>query len=75
MQSIQLISHVNTQGILHIQLPFELANQEVEIILNPTSSNLIKERPIGLSKGVFEIPESFFDPLPEEIITAFKGQL
>jgi hypothetical protein len=35
MQSIQLVSHVNAQGILHIQLPFELANQEVEITLNP----------------------------------------
>ncbi len=32
-----------------------------------------KKRPIGLSKGKFVIPESFFEPLPEEILTAFEG--
>jgi antitoxin (DNA-binding transcriptional repressor) of toxin-antitoxin stability system len=30
-------------------------------------------RPIGLAKGMFEVPESFFDPLPEEVLGAFEG--
>lgn len=30
-------------------------------------------RPIGLGKGLAEIPESFFDPLPEEILDLFEG--
>ncbi len=32
---------------------------------------LKKPRPIGLAKGTFDIPVSFFEPLPEEIIDAF----
>jgi antitoxin (DNA-binding transcriptional repressor) of toxin-antitoxin stability system len=31
------------------------------------------ERPIGLAKGEFEVPEAFFEPLPDEIIDAFEG--
>ena len=32
-----------------------------------------KPRPIGLAKGKFRVPASFFEPLPEEIIKAFHG--
>lgn len=28
-------------------------------------------RPIGLAKNAFEIPTSFFEPLPEDIIDSF----
>ncbi len=31
-------------------------------------------RPIGLAKGHFEVPGSFFEPLPEAEIDAFEGQ-
>ncbi|MEW5814971.1 MAG: type II toxin-antitoxin system prevent-host-death family antitoxin [Spirochaetota bacterium] len=30
-------------------------------------------RPIGLAKGEFEVPEGFFEPLPDEILAAFSG--
>jgi len=30
-------------------------------------------RPIGLAKDKLEIPPSFFDPLPDEIIDSFSG--
>ena len=33
-----------------------------------------KKRPIGLAKGQFAIPSSFFEPLPEEIQDAFHGK-
>jgi hypothetical protein len=29
--------------------------------------------PIGWLKGKWEIPESFFDPLPEELLDLFNG--
>jgi antitoxin (DNA-binding transcriptional repressor) of toxin-antitoxin stability system len=32
-------------------------------------------RPIGLAHEVFEVPASFFEPLPEEIINDFQGHL
>ena len=30
-------------------------------------------RPIGLAKGTFRIPGSFFEPLPSEVLDAFSG--
>jgi hypothetical protein len=78
MHSFQLVSHVNEQGILQIQLPFDLANQEVEVILAIQPKIFAfqnKERPIGLSKNIFEIPQSFFEPLPETIIEAFESKI
>ncbi len=30
-------------------------------------------RPIGLASEEFEVPESFFEPIPEELVEAFEG--
>ena len=38
---------------------------------NPTET--IRQRPIGLAKGQIEIPDSFFEPLPDDIQDAFEG--
>ena len=35
---------------------------------------LKKSRPYALAKGLFEVPASFDDPLPEEILDAFEGK-
>lgn len=32
-----------------------------------------RKRPIGLAKGQFTIPDSFFEPLPDELLKAFSG--
>ena len=34
----------------------------------------VKQRPIGLSKGKFQVPMSFHEPLPDEILEAFEGK-
>jgi hypothetical protein len=34
----------------------------------------IKQRPIGLAKGLAQIPASFFEPLPDDILDAFEGK-
>ena len=31
-------------------------------------------RPYALAKGLFEVPASFDDPLPEDILDAFEGR-
>ena len=31
------------------------------------------DRPQGLAKGTFDVPASFFEPLPAEILDAFHG--
>ena len=34
---------------------------------------LTAKRRIGLAKGTFQVPSSFFEPLPQEILDAFEG--
>jgi antitoxin (DNA-binding transcriptional repressor) of toxin-antitoxin stability system len=31
-------------------------------------------RPLGLAKGLVEVPSTFFDPLPEELLRLFSGE-
>jgi prevent-host-death family protein len=31
-------------------------------------------RPIGLAKGTFSVPSSFFEELPEEVLKDFAGE-
>jgi hypothetical protein len=35
----------------------------------------LKERPIGLFKGQFEVPDSFFDPLQEEELALWEAPI
>jgi hypothetical protein len=79
MQTFQLMSDVDSQGILRVesQLPAYFANQKVEILLVVQEKNHQKmnKRPIGLLKGKFEVPASFFEPLPEDVLEAFEGKM
>jgi len=38
--------------------------------LAPTRSG---PRPIGLAKGLFEVPESFNEPLSDDLVAGFEG--
>ena len=40
-----------------------------------SEASLQKERPIGLFKGQFEIPDSFFDPLSEEELALWEAPI
>ena len=42
--------------------------------IRPLPSKTGSKRPIGLAKGRFEVPVSFFDPLPEDLLDAFSGK-
>jgi prevent-host-death family protein len=33
-----------------------------------------RPRPIGLAKRAFSVPPSFFEPLPDELVAAFRGE-
>lgn len=35
----------------------------------------MEKRPIGLAKGTFTVPDSFFDELPTETIALFSGEM
>ncbi len=42
--------------------------------IRPIPSRAAEKRPIGLAKGTFMVPESFFEELPEETIALFSGE-
>jgi antitoxin (DNA-binding transcriptional repressor) of toxin-antitoxin stability system len=47
-------------------------NQPVAEI-TPLPEVPVRPRPIGLAKGKFAVPRSFFEPLPEELLRTFEG--
>jgi len=61
----------------------EAAERGEEIIIARAGKPVVKlvalqnQRPTrkaGSMKGLFEVPENFFDPLPKEILDAFEGK-
>ena len=47
-------------------------NRPVAEIL-PLNSGMDEPRPVGLGRGLAEVPDSFFDPLPDDILDDFEG--
>ncbi len=39
----------------------------------PISEPSSEPRPVGLGKGLAEVPDSFYDPLPNDILAGFSG--
>jgi len=48
-------------------------NQPVAEVRSLRKKGVRKPR-IGVAKGEFVIPDSFFEPLPEDILKAFRGK-
>ncbi|EIJ43245.1 hypothetical protein BegalDRAFT_2394 [Beggiatoa alba B18LD] len=76
---IQLTLHVDKNGILKLQhqLPEYMAEQDVEVVITVHAKPIEhapKARPLGLLKGQFQVPATFFEPLPSEILDAFEGK-
>jgi antitoxin (DNA-binding transcriptional repressor) of toxin-antitoxin stability system len=42
--------------------------------IRPVSTRPHQERPIGLGAGEFQVPDSFFEPLPASVVDAFEGR-
>jgi len=47
-------------------------NRPVAEIL-PLDGGMDEPRPVGLGRGLAEVPDSFFDPLPDDILDDFEG--
>ena len=43
---------------------------EIRLLSKPNTT----ERPIGLAKGLIQLPDSFFEPLPDDVLAGFEGQ-
>ena len=54
---------------------FLLCRRNVPVAeIRPVAKPATGRRPIGLAKGTFEIPEEFFEPLPDELLDLFAGK-
>ncbi|MBM3746818.1 MAG: type II toxin-antitoxin system Phd/YefM family antitoxin [Acidobacteria bacterium] len=42
--------------------------------LRPVTPLERPERPIGIDKGLFEVPPEFFEPLPPDLLALFNGE-
>lgn len=42
--------------------------------LRAAPGSLADERPRGLAKGLFQVPASFFEALPDDVLNAFQGE-
>ena len=42
--------------------------------IRPIADKISGKRPIGLAKGTFTVPASFFEELPEEVVSLFSGE-
>lgn len=52
-----------------------LCNRNVPVAeIRPVRAPRRERRPIGLLKGTFEVPPSFFEPLPESELAAWEGR-
>ena len=54
----------------------ELEQQKLSPIaeIRPLPAREMKPRPIGLARGRFTVPPSFFEPLPDHLQDAFEGR-
>jgi antitoxin (DNA-binding transcriptional repressor) of toxin-antitoxin stability system len=41
--------------------------------IRPLPPERTSPRPIGLAEGTFKIPAAFFEPLPDDLVSAFGG--
>ncbi len=41
--------------------------------LHPVGATRTEPRAIGLAKGLFAVPDSFFAPLPDDVLDEFEG--
>ena len=42
--------------------------------IRPMKPPRVERRPVGLAAAIFEVPESFFEPLPDDLLDAFSGK-
>ncbi len=55
--------------------PLVLCNRNEPVAeIRSLRKKAVRKPCIGAARGKFEVPDSFFDPLPDEIIKAFRGK-
>lgn len=42
--------------------------------IRPVKHPQVERRPVDLAAGTFEVPDSFYEPLPDDLVDAFSGK-
>jgi len=66
-----LSRHLNEMGVADRIILCNRNRPVAEVRLLPSESTV--RRQLGLAKGQFELLDSFFEPLPEELLDSFEG--
>jgi len=68
MQNFNFTTRINPEGVLHLQLPDVLSNQEVDVVpvVHFKQQQVLHERPTGQYAGKMRMREDFSDPLPDD---------
>lgn len=62
------------------KLAIQLSVEDQQMLVAHLTSQLQKQkngasmRPYGLCKGVFDVPDDFDAPLPDDVVDAFEGK-
>lgn len=52
-----------------------ICNRNIPVAeIHPISTKIVKPRPVGLAKNSFDIPDAFFEPLPDDFVDPFSGK-
>jgi hypothetical protein len=46
----------------------------IKFVSKPLPVGTQKLRPLGIGKGLWDVSNEFFDPLPDELLDAFEGK-
>jgi len=55
-----------------VDTDYPLTNEDIDRIVESYRQQN-KQRPVGLAKGEFTVPDNFNDPLPDEILDLFNN--
>ena len=67
----QFVDSLEHQPI-QVDPDYPLTNEDIDRIVESYRQQN-KQRPIGLAKGEFTVPDDFNDPLPDEILDLFNN--
>ncbi len=76
-QEIRISAHTNEEGIVKIDVPTGIANQDIQLIVSfkavEHSAQTSGMRIPGIDEGRFVVPDDFDAPLPPDLLKAFEG--
>ena len=72
LKSVHQFVEAIAQDTSPVNPEYPLTNEDIDRVIESYRQQN-KQRPIGLAKGKFTVPDDFNDPLPDEILDLFNN--